>query len=102
RIGTQDAIPRPVGVAVAPGGRGRGIRADSARVPHSIELSRDVAAVIALVQPDRLVFVEVLRGEQVARPRPHACRRPQDRGRPTASPAPTAWELPHSPATTSS
>jgi hypothetical protein len=90
-VGTQDALPRPVRVAIAPGGRGGRIGADAARVPHPIELSRNIAPVVAVVHPNRLVFVEVLRAEQIQGQRRHSRRRPEDHGRRTTSPPPSAW-----------
>ena len=85
RVGADDALARPVVVAVTPGRRLRRLRPDALPVPHRVELPRIVAAVIALVEPVRPILVEVLRREQIDRQRLDAGRRPEDRGRRAAS-----------------
>jgi hypothetical protein len=76
RIRTHDAFPVDVLVAVAPRRGGGEIGAEPARlVPELRQHDRVVAPVVALVQPQRPILVEVLRGEQVDRQRLYAGRR---------------------------
>ena len=84
-VWADDTLTRPVVVAVAPRRRVGRLRADALRIPHRVQLTGVVAAVVALVQPVRAVLVEVLRREQVDRQRLHAVRRSEDRGRATAA-----------------
>ena len=80
-VGTDDALARPVVVAVAPRCGFRRLRADALSVPHRVDLTRIVAAVVALIEPVRAVLVEVLRREHVDRQRLDTGRRPEDRRR---------------------
>ncbi len=78
-IGADDLAARPVELAVAPGGRGRRVGADTAALPQALDdLARGVAAVVARVGPGRLVLVDVLRGEEVDGQGLHPGRRPLD------------------------
>ena len=63
-----DVVDGIVVVAVAPFGGARRIVADAAAPrPHVGQLARRVASGVALVEPHRLVFVEVLRRKHVGR-----------------------------------
>src|SRR4051812_36196343 len=66
-IGTENAFALQVGIAIAPGSRRRRLVANPALVPHLREFARCVAPVVVLVVPVVLIFVKVLRREEIDR-----------------------------------
>src|SRR5262249_24874977 len=84
-IRAKDTLPRQICSAITPRGRSRRIRADPALIPHFRKLPGRIAPVVTLIHPDGLVFVEVLRQEQVERQRLYPCGRSKDNRRCTSS-----------------
>src|SRR5579871_87196 len=72
RIRADDLFARIVRAAVAPRGGCRGFVADAVRGPDIGKLARRVAAEIALIGPELLILIEVLREEQIERQRLHS------------------------------